>query len=87
MLTILEDDDRVDVVLVATPTTINENGGVSTITMWALQPVTEAVTVTVLNSSSAAALSADPVLTIAKGQTQSTGTVTLTALHDTDTSG
>ena len=88
-LTIIEDDSQVRVDLIATPATIVE-GAVSTITMRmrALRPLSTAVTVTVTVSShaDAAELSADPVLMIAAGQTESTGVVTLTALEDSDVS-
>ena len=84
-LTILEDDPRVQAALIATPATISE-GEVSTITLRALQPVPADVTVTVeqYTDLDAAVLSASPVLTIAEGQTESTGVVTLTALQDAD---
>ena len=84
-LTILEDDRRLLVDLMATPATITE-GEVSTITLRALQPVPADVIVTVeqKTGSDAAELSADPVLMIAAGETESTGVVTLTALQDAD---
>ena len=82
-LTILEDDRQVLLDLVATPATITE-GEVSTITLHAFQPVPADVTVTVEHSNDAAELSANPVLMIAAGQTDSTGVVTLTALQDAD---
>ena len=82
-LTILEDDSRVTIDLLATPATIQE-GETSTITMRARQPVPEDVSVTISESSAAAELSADPVLMIQEGQTESTGVVTLTALDDAD---
>ena len=84
-LTILEDDRHLLLDLVATPATITE-GEVSTITLRALQPVPADVIVTVeqTTGSDAAELSADPVLTIAAGETESTGVVTLTALQDAD---
>ena len=81
-LTILEDDQRVRVSLRATPATIAE-GEVSTITMRSLQgPMPANVTVTLSEDSDAAELSADPVLMIAAGETESTGVVTLTAVDD-----
>ena len=81
-LTILEDDERVRVSLRATPATIAE-GEVSTITMRSLQgPMPANVTVTLSEDSDAAELSADPVLMIAAGETESTGVVTLTAVDD-----
>ena len=88
-LTILEDELRVRVSLMATPATIvegREEGKTSTITMRSLQPVPADVTVTVTESSDAAELSAEPVLMIAAGETESTGLVTLTAVDDADMS-
>ena len=83
-LTVLEDDEVVWVSLIATPATIAE-GEVSTITMRSLQgPLPANVTVTISESSDAAELSADPVLMIAAGETESTGVVTLTAVDDAD---
>ena len=80
-LTVLEDDRPVLVSLIATPATIAE-GGVSTITMRSLQPMPADVTVTLSEFSEAVELSADPVLMIAEGETESTGLVTLTAVED-----
>ena len=81
-LVVLEDDQRVRVSLIATPATIAE-GEVSTITMRSLQgPMPANLTVTLSEDSDAAELSADPVLMIAAGETESTGVVTLTALDD-----
>ena len=85
-LTILEDDTTPIVAFVATPPTISEDGGVSTITLRALQPLANTVTVTVRPPGRRATLSTNTVLTIGPGQTESTGTVTLTALDDADTS-
>ena len=82
-LTVLEDDRPVLVSLIATPATIAE-GGVSTITMRSLQPMPADVTVTLSEFSEAVELSADPVLMIAEGETESTGLVTLTAVEDAD---
>ena len=85
-LTILEDDPRVLAALMATPASIPE-GGVSTITLRALEPAPADISVSVASygDSDAAELSADPVLAIARGATESTGTVTLTASQDADT--
>ena len=85
-LIVQEDDEAVRVSLIATPATIAE-GEVSTITMRSLQgPMPANVTVTLSEISDAAELSADPVLMIAAGETESTGVVTLTALDDADVS-
>ena len=84
-LTILDDDLPVLAALVATPATISE-GEVSTITLRAFQPVPADMIVTVQQRGErdAAELSADRVLMIAAGETESTGVVTLTALQDDD---
>ena len=84
-LTVLDDERRVELALIATPATIAE-GGVSTITMRSLQqPMPADVTVTLSHySEEVAELSADPVLMIAEGETESTGLVTLTAVEDAD---
>ena len=86
-LTILEDDVGLLIELIATPAMIAE-GEASTITMRALQPARAdvAVTVEVASGADAVELSENPVLTIADGETESTGVVTLTALDDVDTS-
>ena len=84
-LGILEDDRFVTVELTATPATIVE-GGTSTITVRALEPVPADVSVTVTEStgSDAVELSENTTLMIREGQTAGTGTVTLTAIQDTD---
>ena len=82
-LTVLEDDPRMRLHLITTPSTIEE-GEVSTITLRAVQPVPADVTVTVTHFSDVVELSANTVLMIAAGATESTGVVTLTALEDTD---
>ena len=83
-LTVLEDDQQVPVAVIATPATIAE-GEVSTITLRSLGGALPAdVNVTIRESSDEVELSADPVLMIAEGETESTGTVTLTAVQDTD---
>ena len=83
-LTVLEDDQRVPVAVIATPATIAE-GGVSTITLRSQGGALPAdVNVTIRASSDEVELSADPVLMIAEGETESTGTVTLTAVQDTN---
>ena len=83
-LTVLEDDQQVPVAVIATPATIAE-GEVSTITLRSLGGALPAdVNVTIRESSDEVELSADPVLMIAEGGTESTGTVTLTAVQDTN---
>ena len=83
-LVVLEDDQQVRVAVIATPATLAE-GEVSTITLSSLgQPLPADVMVTIRESSDEVELSADPVLMIAEGETESTGTVTLTAVQDTN---
>ena len=83
-LVVLEDDQQVRVAVIATPATLAE-GEVSTITLRSLgQPLPADVMVTIRESSDEVELSADPVLMIAEGETESTGTVTLTAVQDTN---
>ncbi len=78
-LTILEDDVKATVQLIATPQTIDEDGGVSTITAVSHLPMPETVTFDVRVSGSAVTLSDNVTLTLAQGETNSTGTVTVTA--------
>ncbi len=74
--------------LVLTPAAISENGGVSTVTATldgeSGADTTLTVSVTPVSPATAAdfTLSADPVLTIAAGNTTSTGTVTITAVDN-----
>ena len=83
-LVVLEDDQLIPVAVIATPATLAE-GEVSTITLRSLgQPLPAGVMVTIRESSDEVELSADPVLMIAEGETESTGTVTLTAVQDTN---
>ena len=83
-LTVLEDDPRARLAVIVTPSTIAE-GEVSTITLRSLGgPLPADVKVTIHESSDEVELSADPVLMIAEGATESTGTVTLTAVQDTN---
>ena len=83
-LVVLEDDQLIPVAVIATPATLAE-GEVSTITLRSLgQPLPADVMVTIRESSDEVELSADPVLMIAEGETESTGTVTLTAVQDTN---
>ena len=84
-LTITDDDATPTVTLVLTPPSITENEGVSTVTARLNGATSQRVTVTVMVPPAAGdyALSANAVLTIAQGQTVSTGTVTITAVDDT----
>ena len=86
--TIRDDDDEPTVTLVLTPDSIDENGGTSTVTARLNHPSSEATTVTVSVAPVAPAVSGDyrlssnRVLTIAAGQTDSTGTVTVTGVDN-----
>ena len=81
-LTIRNEDDRVDVILEATPGAIDE-GGVSTITARSRTPVPADTTLTAsAGESEYYTLSDNLQLMIAQGQTASTGVVTLTAVDD-----
>ena len=89
-LTITDDEDTPTVTLTLSPTTIGENGGVSTVTARLSGKSSQAVTVTVFTTAVFPAVSGDfaqsgTTLTIAAGSTTSTGTVTITAENnDTD---
>ena len=82
----LEDDDALPTAaLVLTPSSITEEGGISTVTATLSGPSSEAVTVTVAAAAGAGAVSGDfdlssaKTLTIAAGATVSAGVVTVTA--------
>ena len=86
--TITDDDDAPAVTLVLTPDSIEENGGLSTVTARLDRPSSEATTVTVTVTPVLPAvaddytLSANPELTVAAGETESTGAVTVTAVDN-----
>ena len=86
-LTIADDDGQV-LTLVLSPSSISENGGESTVTATLSTAATAAVTVTVSASAVSPAvlgdfsLSTNKRLTIAAGETSSTGTVTITAVNN-----
>ena len=86
--TITDDDGPPAVTLVLTPTSITENGGTSTVTATLDRASSAATTVTVSATPVSPALagdytlSANPTLTIAAGQTASTGEVTITAVNN-----
>ena len=87
--TIRDDDDEPTVTLVLTPDSIDENGGTSTVTATLDHPSSEATTVTVSVAPVSPAVAGDYTLsgsqlTIAAGQTTSTGTVvTVTSVNNT----
>ena len=89
-LTISDDDDAPAVTLILSRTTINESGTHTSATvtaeMDAVAGAATTVTVTAAAGTNAAAgdfeLSSDKTLTIAAGATESTGTVTITAVDN-----
>ena len=75
------------ITLVLNPTSINENGGMGTVTATIPSPITEEVTLTLTPESVAPAVDADftlsgTTLTIAQGATTSTETLTITAVDN-----
>ena len=88
--TIVDDDDAPEVTLVLTPSSIDEDGGPTTVTAELSNPSSEATTVTVSAAPVSPAvagdfaLSANRTLTIAAGATTTTGVVTIEA-DDNDT--
>ena len=88
-LTITDDEGAPTVTLVLSPTSVGEDAGVSTVTATLSSVSSEAVTVTVSATPVSPtvagdfALSANKALTIAAGETTSTGAVTITAVDDT----
>ena len=86
-LTITDDEGAPTVALVLSPSSISENGGVSTVTATLSGPSSEAVTVTVSATPVSPAVSGDftlsgSTLTIGAGSTTGTGTVTVTAVNN-----
>ena len=88
-LTIADDDAAPGVTLALSPSSIPENGGVSTVTAKLSHPSGAATTVTVTAAPAAPAVAGDytlstaTTLTIAAGSISSSGTVTITA-NDND---
>ena len=85
--TITDDDDPPTVTLVLTPDTMTENNGESTVTATLDHPSSEDTTVTVTATPEPPAVSGDYTLsgsqlTIAAGETTSTGEVTITAVNN-----
>ena len=90
LLTINDDDGLPTVRLALTPATISENGGVSTVTA-SLSGVTNQATTVLITlkpvdpaQPTDITLSSNALLTIAAGATESTGTVTITGVDNTD---
>ena len=88
-LTITDDDALPTVTLGLSPSSVSESSGVSTVTATLSGASSEAVTVTVAAAAGTGAVAADftlssaDKLTIASGETTSTGTVTVTANGNT----
>ena len=89
-LTITDDDDDTPVVTLAlSPTSIREDDEVSTVTASLSAPSSEAVKVMIAATADSPAVSGDfqiranTDLTIAAGRTESSGTVTITAVDNT----
>ena len=86
-LTIQDNEATPTVTLVLTPDTIAENGGVSTVTATLNHASSEDTTVTVTATPESPTVATDYTLsgsqlTIAAGETTSTGTVTITAVNN-----
>ncbi len=86
-LTIIDDEVAPAVTLILTPDSIAENGGSSTVTASLDHPSSEETTVTVSAAAVSPAIAADftlngTALTIAAGATDSTGSVTITAVDN-----
>ena len=83
-LTLTDDDAAPDVTMVLSPASISENGGVSTVTATLSHTSSDPTTITVSVAPVSPAvmgdytLSTPATLTVAAGQTTSTGTVTIT---------
>ena len=84
-----DDEDAPTVTLKLTPASIGENGGISTVTASQSGKSSEATTITVSATADSGTdpgdfiLSSNVTLTIAAGATDSTGTVTITAVNNT----
>ncbi len=81
-LTITDAEATPTATLTLTPSSISENGGVSTVTATLSGASSAATTITVAASAGNYTVSQNAVLTIAAEATTSTGTVTLTAVDD-----
>ena len=92
-LALTDDETLPTLSLELDPSSISENGGVSTVTAGLSGKSSEAVTVTVGAAAGTGATAADfnlstaATLTIAAGATTSAGVVTVTAVDDTGTTG
>jgi len=91
---IITDDDELPIAtLTLSPNMINENGGISTVTAMLEHPSSEEIILTVSvepvvpTMTKQFTLSNNKTLTIAAGETTSSGTVTITPLNDQSHSG
>ena len=87
-VTIVDDDDAPRVTLALSQNSISEAGGSSTVTATLDHASSDATTIEVSAPGAGEFnLSGNRILTIAAGQTTSTGTVTITAVNDTTYTG
>ena len=92
-LTITDDDAAPDVTMMVAPALISEAGAVSTVTATLSHPSSAATTITVSASAVSPAVPGDftlsgaNTLTVAAGATTSTGTVTITTVDNSMSSG
>ena len=92
-LTLTDDDVAPDVTMVLSPASISENGAISTVTATLSHTSSDPTTITVSASAVSPAvpgdytLSTPATLTVAAGQTMSTGTVTITTVDNNISSG
>ena len=84
----IKDDETLSPTLILSPASIGENGGISTVTATLFQAASAAVTIVVSPAVGGEyTISANDTLTIAALMTESTGTVTITAVNNTVHSG
>ena len=82
-LTLTDDDAAPGVTLALSPTSVSENGGVSTVTATLSHPSSAATTVTVTAVDGAYTVGSDATIVIAAGETaNATDSVTITAVND-----
>ena len=83
-LTLTDDDAAPDVTLALSPSTISENGGVSTVSATLSRPSSAATSITVRPLANAYTVGADSTIVIVAGQTANTSdTVVITAVDNT----
>ena len=81
-LTITDDDAAPGVALSLSPSSVSENGGVSTVTAVLTHPSSASTTVTVTAVSGLYTVGSDTTITIAAGQTATADTAAITAVND-----